>query len=337
VFTALENLVPAPPREPGIKQIHLILNGFTNPAEPGSYPVEVTAEVGSNGAEEQGIGILEVLAEPRPSINVTSAFNGEAAYRPNTIYQVANPGELSAFPYDFLLWGQDGEALADVTLEALNARHSLLVQGEEVVGHVFVDGPAQTEGYQVATSAASAVINAPVTGFETGRLTVCFKAGTVPGDYVVTFKLNGGNTVTMFVDVIDSKVVQPADPAACQAALSSTEQDSMGVAEEAVMGDPERGREIFETGGGVISVYCVNCHSLDGSVGAGSAGPSIQGISQLAGDRVPELSAEDYLRQSIMNPGDYVVEGFSNNMPRSLRFILSDEDIDDLVAFMLTQ
>jgi mono/diheme cytochrome c family protein len=339
VYTALADLVPAPPSEPGIKQIHLILNGFTNPTEPGSYPVEVTAEVGPDGAEEQGVGILEVLAEPRPSLNVTSVFNGEASYRPNTIHQVANPGELSAHPYDFLLWDGDGEALEGVTIEAVNARHSLLVQGEEVVGHVYVDAPAQAEGHQVASLAGSAIIKAPVTGFETGRLTVCFKAGTVPGDYVVTLKVDGGNTVTMVVEVIevDTEVVEAADPAACQAALSGTEQDSMGIAAESVTGDPERGREIFETGGGVISAYCVKCHSLDGSVGTGAAGPSIQGISGLAGERMPELSAEDYLRQSITEPGSYVVEGFDNRMPRIFRFILSEEDLDDLVAFMLTQ
>jgi hypothetical protein len=232
VFTALEDLVPDPPLEPGIKQIHLILNGFTNPAEPGSYLVAVTAEVGPDGAEEQGVGILEVLTEPRPSINVTSAFNGEASYRPNTIYQMANPGGLSAFPYDFLLWGDDGKALEDVTIEALNARHSQLVQGEEIIGHIYVDGPAQAEGQQIAATAGSTIINSPVTGFETGRLNLCFKAGTVPGDYVVTLKLNGGNTVTMFVDVVDSEEVQPADPAACQAALSSTEQGLVGTAED---------------------------------------------------------------------------------------------------------
>jgi hypothetical protein len=236
VFTALQDLIPDPPLEPGIKQIHLILNGFTNPAEPGSYPIEVTAEVGPEGAEEQGVGILEVLAESRPSINVTSAFNGEASYRPNTIYQMANPGELSAFPYDFLLWGEDGEPLEGVTIEALNARHSQLVQGEEVIGHIYIDGPAQAEGHQIAATAGSTIINSPVTGFETGRLNVCFKAGTVPGDYVVTLKLNGGNTVRLFVEAVDSEEVQPADPDACQAALSSTEQDLMGAAEETVTG-----------------------------------------------------------------------------------------------------
>ncbi len=108
------------------------------------------------------------------------------------------------------------------------------------------------------------------------------------------------------------------------------------------IGDPERGREIHETGGGVIGrdsgLGCTACHSLDGSVGKGaSEGPSFQGISERAGDRVPEQSAVEYLRQSIVDPSTYVVEGFIDAMPKSFRILLSEEDIDDLVAFMLTQ
>ena len=105
------------------------------------------------------------------------------------------------------------------------------------------------------------------------------------------------------------------------------------------VGDPERGREIFKTGGGVISENCVGCHTLDGSASPKAiiGGPSIQGVSERAGDRVPELSAEEYLRQSIVDPDAYIVEGFRDFMPKGLQFRLSEEDIDDLVAFMLTQ
>ncbi len=48
-----------------------------------------------------------------------------------------------------------------------------------------------------------------------------------------------------------------------------------------------------------------------------------------------ELSAVEYLRQSIMDPGAYLVEGFEDKMPDITG--LSEEDIDDLVAFLLTQ
>ena len=108
------------------------------------------------------------------------------------------------------------------------------------------------------------------------------------------------------------------------------------------IGDPERGRDIHETGGGVIGREtgrgCSGCHSLDGSVGKGAEqGPSFLGISERAGDRVPGLSAVEYLRQSIVDPGAYLAEGFDDNMAKGLRFLLSEEDIDDLVAFLLTQ
>ncbi len=67
------------------------------------------------------------------------------------------------------------------------------------------------------------------------------------------------------------------------------------------------------------------------------SGPSFQGISKRAGDRVPGLSAVEYLRQSIVDPSAYVVEGFVDIMPISIGFLLSEEDIDNLVAFLLTQ
>ena len=108
----------------------------------------------------------------------------------------------------------------------------------------------------------------------------------------------------------------------------------------AAVGDPERGREIWELSGGAVEGGgCQACHSLDGS--EKTAGPFIaptwQGISERAGDRVPGLSAEEYLRESIVDPAAYIVEGYSDFMPKGYRFLLSEEDLDNLVAFLLTQ
>ena len=106
------------------------------------------------------------------------------------------------------------------------------------------------------------------------------------------------------------------------------------------IGDPERGREIFETSGGLVGTGCIICHSLDGSVQKplSYAAPSLQGISERAGDRVPELSAVEYLRESIVDPDEYLVEGFrANVMPKGLGFNMSEEDIDAVIAFLLTQ
>ncbi len=115
--------------------------------------------------------------------------------------------------------------------------------------------------------------------------------------------------------------------------------DANTTAPAATAGDPERGRQIWDDGGGVIGGGCQECHSLDGSekpVGSFIA-PTWQGISGRAGDRVPGLSAEEYLRESIVDPAAYIVEGYADTMPKGFKILLSEEDIDSLVAFLLTQ
>ena len=49
------------------------------------------------------------------------------------------------------------------------------------------------------------------------------------------------------------------------------------------------------------------------------------------------MSAEEYLRQSILDPNAYIVEGFEPDMaPPNFAEILSDEQVDDLIAFLMT-
>lgn len=109
------------------------------------------------------------------------------------------------------------------------------------------------------------------------------------------------------------------------------------------VGDPEKGQEIFKN---TDYVRCEVCHSLDGS--EFREGPSLLGISERAGKRVPGLSPVEYLRQSILEPSAHVVEGYEDIMkvyqlverpegPLKALFTLSEEELDDLVAFLLTQ
>jgi hypothetical protein len=66
-------------------------------------------------------------------------------------------------------------------------------------------------------------------------------------------------------------------------------------------------------------------------------GPSLATIGTDAGSRVSGQSAEDYLRQSIENPNDYIPEGFSAGlMPEALSDELSAQEKSDLVAYLLT-
>jgi len=114
--------------------------------------------------------------------------------------------------------------------------------------------------------------------------------------------------------------------------------DANPTAPAATVGDPERGRQFWDDGFEDFR-GCQDCHSLDGSektVGNEIA-PTLLGISQRAGDRIPGMSAEVYLRESIVDPSAYIVEGYSDYMLKGFKFLLSEEDIDNLVAFLLTQ
>jgi sulfur-oxidizing protein SoxX len=108
------------------------------------------------------------------------------------------------------------------------------------------------------------------------------------------------------------------------------------------IGDPGRGREIFENGTELISTTYTKCHSLDGTVPADPRhprrlAPSLLGVSARAGDRAQQLGAVEYLRQSILDPNAYIVEGYEDDMDKGYKYGLSEVEVDDLVAFLLTQ
>ena len=107
-------------------------------------------------------------------------------------------------------------------------------------------------------------------------------------------------------------------------------------------GDPERGRQLFEQSLLGEAPGCSTCHSLE--PGKVIVGPSLAGIGTRAAERIQDpnytgnaRSAEGYIRESIMHPDAYVVEGFPKGvMYQNYRSVLSMEDFNDLVAFLMT-
>lgn len=93
--------------------------------------------------------------------------------------------------------------------------------------------------------------------------------------------------------------------------------------------DPiERGIELYRQKG------CAGCHRVGAD--GGSIGPPLTHVGTLAASRAPGEAAAEYLRRSIVDPGAYIVPGYPDVMPRGLARGLSDEDVDDLVGFLLT-
>lgn len=93
------------------------------------------------------------------------------------------------------------------------------------------------------------------------------------------------------------------------------------------------GRELFLGGGG-----CSACHAIEG-VGQGVLGPDLNGIAAVAEGRIAGYTAEQYLRESIVDSCAYTVEGTDCNLMLNVMntIVLSDSDVDALVAFLLQQ
>ena len=80
---------------------------------------------------------------------------------------------------------------------------------------------------------------------------------------------------------------------------------------------------------------CGICHSVE--AGDDGVGPSLAGVGTRAASTVPGLSAEEYLRQSILDPDAYVVEGYrAGQMLPIYEERLTGAQIESLVAYLLS-
>lgn len=102
-----------------------------------------------------------------------------------------------------------------------------------------------------------------------------------------------------------------------------------------VTGDVERGAQLFAQGQGGIPP-CSTCHRVMSSQGGFSVGPNLAGIGEHAATQVAGLSAEEYLRQSILEPERYLVSGYRDIMYPDYSAHLTEQNIQDLIAYLLT-
>jgi len=91
------------------------------------------------------------------------------------------------------------------------------------------------------------------------------------------------------------------------------------------------GQRVFQSAG------CMACHTLEGVNGAnGTVGPPLTNIGNVGATRKPGMSAEDYIRESIVTPAAFTVPGFpAGVMPAGL--VPSPTDLNNLVDFLASQ
>jgi len=90
---------------------------------------------------------------------------------------------------------------------------------------------------------------------------------------------------------------------------------------------------VLTRGRAVFGQRCASCHSIE--PGVVLTGPSLAGIADRAWHRVIGLGAAEYIRNSILHPSDYLVEGFADVMQKNFADLLSSSDIDALIAYLM--
>lgn len=102
-------------------------------------------------------------------------------------------------------------------------------------------------------------------------------------------------------------------------------------------GNPGRGEALANTQG------CVACHISTPTGPAWAATASEPAIGERAAARIQQtdytgtaVSAEQYLFESVVLPNTHVVEGFAPVMPVTYSQLLTEQDMADLIAYLLT-
>lgn len=84
----------------------------------------------------------------------------------------------------------------------------------------------------------------------------------------------------------------------------------------------------------VFSASCGACHSI--SEDTVIVGPSMAGIATRAETQNPKQDGRTYLYTSILKPRDFLVDGYENLMPATFGKQLTGEELDAVVAFLMT-
>ena len=105
----------------------------------------------------------------------------------------------------------------------------------------------------------------------------------------------------------------------------------------------EQGRELYlnvPDNAAPQALWCSQCHTIEG-VAQGLIGPDHTHIGTWAGDVIPGMSAEEYIRDSIEAPEAFIEEGRDRATPGlmtdAITRDLTTEQVDALVSFLLAQ
>jgi cytochrome c len=133
-------------------------------------------------------------------------------------------------------------------------------------------------------------------------------------------------TLLFLYELISSSPTQNAQPEVTPELNGSTYMEKVSALLNGA--DPARGASLVEQYG------CVACHRQGA---ANKMAPAFVGIAERAATRRPPLTAAAYIYESITNPAAFIAPGqYNAAMPENFRERLSDRELGDIIAFLLT-
>jgi mono/diheme cytochrome c family protein len=118
------------------------------------------------------------------------------------------------------------------------------------------------------------------------------------------------------------------DVAAYVGYAAAKKGSDQGALASAGLAQAKTGDQIFTAAG------CAGCHTFGPAGSNGTIGPTLDQLKTQAGKIEPGKSAEEYIRESLEDPGAFIVQGYPNAMP-SFKGRLTDQQIQALVDYLL--
>ena len=84
----------------------------------------------------------------------------------------------------------------------------------------------------------------------------------------------------------------------------------------------------------LFSQHCASCHAIEPDTVI--VGPSLFAIAERVTDRDPEMTAQQYVERSILQPGAFLVPGYDDLMPSNFGKRLDGQELDAIVAYVLS-
>lgn len=108
-----------------------------------------------------------------------------------------------------------------------------------------------------------------------------------------------------------------------------------------VDGDPVNGDALFHEVRAEVGFACATCHNPASTQRL--IGPGLQGIGERAATRVEGLTAVEYIHNSILHPNDHIAPSEdggpaypSNLMPQIYETVWTEQQLNDIIAYLLT-